>query len=61
MEPDGSDEGFEMIVKVLWVNAKIPVEEEEKLFLHKIDFGEREAEAFVAFDGSIAGPVLILW
>lgn len=57
---DGGEEGFEVGVKVVRVDAKVPVKEEEELFLHEVDFGEGEAEGFVAFDRSVARPVLVL-
>jgi hypothetical protein len=29
-------------VKIVGGNSKVPIEEEEKLFLHQVDLGERE-------------------
>ena len=57
---DGGEEGFEMGVEVLGQDAEIPVEEEQQLFLHEIDFREGEAEAFVSADGRVSRPVLVL-
>lgn len=49
-----------MVVKVVRVDAKIPVEEEEELLLHEVNLSDREAEVVVATDSTVAGPVLVL-
>jgi len=50
-----------VIVEVLGVNAKVPVKKEEELLLHEVDFSDGESKVFVATDGSVPGPVLVLW
>ena len=50
-----------MVVEVLGVDAKIPVKEEEELLLHEVDFSDGESKVFVATDGGVPGPVLVLW
>jgi tRNA-binding EMAP/Myf-like protein len=57
---DGSQEWLEVEVKILWVDAKVPVEEEEKLLLHEVDLGDGEAKVLVAADSTVPGPVLVL-
>lgn len=56
---DGCEEGFQVGVEVLGVDSQVPVEEEEELFFHEVDFGEGEAEGVIAFDGGVAGPVFV--
>ena len=56
----GSEEGFKMGEEILVCDSQIPVEEEEKLLFHKVNFGNREAETLVAFYRRIPSPVFIL-
>jgi hypothetical protein len=49
-----------MVVQILSVDAKVPVEKEEKLLLHQVDLGDREAEALVTAHSGVPGPVLFL-
>lgn len=49
-----------MEVKVLGVDAEVPVEKEEELLLHEVDLGDGEAKVLVAANRAVAGPVLVL-
>jgi hypothetical protein len=49
-----------MVVEVIIVDAEIPVEQEEELLLHEVDFSDGEAKVLVAADSAVAGPVLVL-
>lgn len=60
MDADGSEERVEVGVKILRINPEIPVQEEEELLFHEIDFGEGETKGIIALDGGVAGPVLVL-
>jgi hypothetical protein len=42
-----------MVVEILRVDAKVPVEEEKQLLLYEVDFSDREAEALVAADSGL--------
>lgn len=59
-DADRRQEGFEMVVEVVGVDAEIPVEKEKELLLHEVDLGDGEAEVVVAPDGAVPGPVLVL-
>lgn len=59
--PDRSQEGLEVCVKVLLSDPEIPVEKEEELLLHEVDFTVGEAKVLKARNRSVAGPVLVLW
>lgn len=50
-----------MIVKIILVDAEVPVKEEKQLLLHEVDLGERKAKTLVAANSAVAGPVLVLW
>jgi hypothetical protein len=56
----GEEEGLEVLEEILFLDAEIPVEQEEELAFHEVDFGKGEAEAFEAFDDGVAGPMLVL-
>lgn len=60
-DTDGSKEGLKVVVKILGVDAEVPVEEEEELLLHEVDLGDGEAEVVVAAHSAVASPVLVLW
>lgn len=60
-DTDGCQEGLEMEVEILWVDAEVPVEKEEQLLLHEVDLGDGETKALVAANSSVASPVLVLW
>jgi hypothetical protein len=57
---DRSEERLKVEVEIILADDKIPVEKIEELLLHKVDLDEVEAEAFKAFDSSVASPVLVL-
>lgn len=59
-DADGCQEGFQMVVEVVRVDAQIPVQEEEELLLHQVDFGDGKAKVVVAANGTVPGPVLVL-
>ena len=56
----GSEEGLKVVEEILVGYSQIPVEEEEKLLFHKVNFGDRETETLVAFHRRIPSPVFIL-
>lgn len=60
-DADRVEEGLEVGVEVVLCDAEVPVEEVEELLLHEVDLVVGEAEALVAADGGVAGPVLVLW
>lgn len=60
VDANGCQEGLEVIVKILGVDAEIPVEEKEKLLLHKVDFGDGETKVLVPADSTVPSPVLVL-
>lgn len=57
---DGRQEGLEVGVEIGLCDAQIPAEQVQELLLHQVDFGQAEAEAVVAADSGVAGPVLVL-
>ena len=57
---DRAQEWLEVVEEVVLRDAGLPVEEEQQLALHEVDLREGEAEAVVALDGRVAGPVLVL-
>lgn len=50
-----------MVVKILGVDAEVPVEEKQKLLLHEVDLSNGETEVVVAAYSAVASPVLVLW
>jgi hypothetical protein len=58
---DWSEEGLQMTEQIVFSDARVPVQEEQKLSLHKVYLWEGEGKAFIALDGSVASPMLILW
>lgn len=59
-DTDGSQEGFEVDVQILGVDAQVPVEKKEQLLLHEVDFGDGKAKVVKAGDGTVPRPVLVL-
>lgn len=59
-DTDGCKEGLKVVVKVLGVNAEVPVKKEEQLLLHEVDLGDGEAEVVVTANSAVASPVLVL-
>ena len=59
-DTDGGKEGLKVVVKVLGVDAEVPVEKEEKLLLHEVDLSDGETEVVEAADSAVASPVLVL-
>lgn len=57
---NGSEERLQVEVEVILVDAKIPIEEEEKLLLHEVDLGEGKSKVLVAANGAVASPMLVL-
>lgn len=53
-------EWLEVCEEVFFVDAEIPVQEEEELAFHEVDLGEGETEALVALHHSVPGPMLVL-
>lgn len=60
VDTDGSQEGFEVGVEILGVDAKVPVKEEKELLLHEVDFGDGETKVLIPANSSVPGPVLVL-
>lgn len=58
---DGHEERLQVVQEVGLVDTDVPVQQEEQLTLHQVDFGQREPKALVAADGGVPGPVLVLW
>lgn len=46
--------------EIFLVDASVPVQQEEQLALHQVDFWQGEAEAIKTLDGSVSRPVLVL-
>lgn len=61
VDANGGQERLEVLVEILIGDAKIPVEKEQKLFLHEIHFSDREAKVLVPSDSAVSSPVLVLW
>jgi len=57
---DGLEEGVEVGVEIIFTDVEVPVEEEEELLLHEVDFGSGETEVLVASDFGVLGPMLVL-
>ena len=57
---DGSEEWLEVGEEVLTCDSEIPVEEEEELLFHEINFCYGEAEILETFYRRIPCPVLVL-
>lgn len=57
---DGGEEGLKVGIQILRGDAEVPVQKEEELFLHQVHFCYGKAEAFVATNCRIAGPMLVL-
>ena len=57
---NGGQERLELLQQVLLGDPGLPVQQEEQLAFHEVDFRQREAEPVVALDGGVAGPVLVL-
>ena len=49
-----------MRVQVLRLYPQVPVQQEEKLLFHQVDFGHGKAKAFIAFHSGVPRPVLVL-
>ena len=60
LSTDRCEEGLEMGVKILRSDLQIPVQEEQKLFLHQVDLCKREAKALISSHRRIPSPVLVL-
>lgn len=58
---DRSKEWFEVAVKVLFSDTKVPLKQSKKLLLHEVDLGQAEAKIIETADGSVSCPVLVLW
>ena len=59
-DADGSEEGLEVVVEIIFFNAEVPVEEAQKLLLHEVDLGDGEAKVLVSSNGTVPSPVLVL-
>jgi hypothetical protein len=57
---NGAQEGLEVVVEVVWVDAKIPIEEKEELLLHEVDLGDGKAKVLEAPNSTVPSPVLVL-
>lgn len=57
---DGGKEGLKVAEEVGLGHVEVPVKKTKKLLLHKVDFGDAEAEVVVAANGGVASPVLVL-
>ena len=49
LKADWSEKGLKVGQKILIGDSQIPVEEEEELFFHEVDFCDGEAETLEAF------------
>lgn len=49
-----------MIVEIVGVDAKIPVQEEKELLFHQVNLGDGEAKVVVAPNSTVPSPVLVL-
>lgn len=58
--PDGSQERVEMVIEILFGDDQIPFQELQKLLLHQVDLGSREAKWLVSSYVGVFGPVLVL-
>lgn len=59
LKADGSEEGLQVGEKILVCDSQIPVQEEEELLFHEVNFCDREAETLEAFHRRIPSPVFI--
>ena len=57
---DGREEGLKVGVQILRSDAEVPVQEEEELLFHQVDFCDGEAKSFVAADCRVSSPVFVL-
>jgi len=58
---DRSQEGLEVFIQVFIGNSQVPVEKEEELLLHEVDFAVGEAKVLEARHIGVTSPVLVLW
>jgi hypothetical protein len=58
---DWGQEGLQMLIKIIWADPQVPVQEEEHLLLHEVDLCDGKAEVREATDGCVSCPVLVLW
>ena len=57
---DRSKEWLQVMVQVIFRHTHVPVEKEEKLFLHEINFGCAEAKVLKSRYPCVPRPVLVL-
>lgn len=60
LKANGSEKGLKVGEEILVRYSQIPVEEEEELLFHEINFCDREAETLEAFDRRIPSPMFVL-
>ena len=58
---DRCKEWLKVFEQVLVCDPQFPVEEEEELLLHEVDFTVGEAKVLEAGHTCVASPVLVLW
>ena len=49
-----------MIIEILWVDPEVPIQKEEKLFLHEVHLSDGKSKVLISSDGGVPGPVLVL-
>lgn len=60
LKADGGEEGLKVGEEILSSDSQIPVEKEEELLLHEVNFCNGEAETLEALHRRIPSPVFIL-